>query len=121
MVSQITSTMLRLPMLMPRVSTIILADYKPKNRARVYEKFMLIAHQLRRLNNYDSLYALLSGMKETSVHRLAQTHALVQATPEMIKNFQSHDKLMDARGGYVHYRRALAADISHGRSAIPLM
>lgn len=120
MVSQ-SVTVSRATRLIFRVSTIILADPKPKHRARAYEAFMLIAHQLRRLNNYDSLYALLSGMNETSIHRLTQTHALVQPNPDVAKDFQSHNKLMDPRGGYTHYRRALSADVSHGRPAIPLV
>ncbi|KAK4687572.1 hypothetical protein P7C73_g2543, partial [Tremellales sp. Uapishka_1] len=103
------------------VSTIIIASPKAKYRARVFEVFMVIAHQLRRLNNYDSLYAVISGMRETSVHRLTMTHQLVKASALIEKDYQSHLKLMDPRGGYTHYRRALAADISHGRAAIPLL
>lgn len=99
----------------------ILANQKPKHRARVYESFMSIAHQLRRLNNYDSLYAVISGMRETSVHRLAQTHQLVRVPQGLERDFQSHLKLMDPRGGYLHYRRALQADIMHGRPVIPLL
>lgn len=103
------------------VSTLILANPKPRNRARVYEQFVQISRQLRRSNNYDSLYAMISGMQETSVHRLGATHALVQISPNIEKDFQSHLKLVDPRGAYVHYRRALQADISHGRPAIPLL
>ncbi|KAL7421852.1 hypothetical protein Q5752_003623 [Cryptotrichosporon argae] len=103
------------------VSTMILASPKPKHRARTYEAFVRIAHQLRRLNNYDSLYAVVSGARETSVHRLAQTHALVKLEPASARDWASHLRLMDPRGGYVHYRRALQADIAHGRAAIPLL
>ena len=99
----------------------ILASPKPKHRARIYERFTLIAHQLRRMKNYDSLYAVISGMQETSIHRLSQTHQAVQLGPGILKDWQSHLKLMDPRGGYVHYRRALQSDLSHGRAAIPLM
>ncbi|WVQ99369.1 hypothetical protein IAU59_006502 [Kwoniella sp. CBS 9459] len=103
------------------VSTLILAHPKAKHRARLIERFIVISHQLRRLNNYDTLYALISGMREASVDRLASTHALVQVAPNIDKDFQSHLKLMDPRGGYVHYRRALQADISNGRASIPLL
>ena len=103
------------------MTTLILASPKAKHRARIYERFTLIAHQLRRLKNYDSLYAVISGMQETSIHRLSQTHALVTLGPGIVKDWQSHLKLMDPRGGYVHYRRALEADLSHGKGAIPLM
>lgn len=99
----------------------ILSNPKPKHRARVYERFILIAHQLRRLNNYDSLYALISGMKETSIHRLSQTHALISPLAPGQKEFQSHSKLMDPRGGYTLYRRALEADVDNENTAIPLL
>lgn len=78
-------------------------------------------HELRRLGNYDSLYAIIAGIKETSIHRLSQTHALVQLSPAAEKDWQSHLKLMDPKGGYAFYRRALKADISHERGSIPLM
>ncbi|ORY34095.1 ras guanine nucleotide exchange factor domain-containing protein [Naematelia encephala] len=103
------------------VTTMILSHPKAKHRARIYERFMLISHQLRRLNNYDGLYAVISGMSETSVHRLHQTHQLVQAAAGLQNDFQSHIKLMDTRGGYMYYRRVLAADMLHGRPAIPLL
>jgi hypothetical protein len=67
------------------------------------------------------LYAVISGMRETSIHRLSQTHALVKVGIGIDKDFQSHLKLMDPRGGYTHYRRALEADMSNGRPAIPLL
>ncbi|KAE8537841.1 hypothetical protein D1P53_005902 [Cryptococcus gattii VGV] len=51
------------------ISTIVLASSKAKHRARVIERCILIAHQHRRLNNYDSLYAVISGLREASVHR----------------------------------------------------
>nr|XP_019046284.1 hypothetical protein I302_05027 [Kwoniella bestiolae CBS 10118]OCF25214.1 hypothetical protein I302_05027 [Kwoniella bestiolae CBS 10118] len=103
------------------VSTLILTHPKPKHRARIIERFIMIAHQLRRLNNYDTLYAVISGMRETSVHRLSLTQSLVGVSPTLEKDYQSHLKLMDPRGGYVHYRRALQADISNGRASIPLL
>lgn len=103
------------------VSTMVLASPKPKNRARVYEAFVKIAHQLRRLNNYDSLSAVISGLRETSVHRLGETHKLVRLEPTLARDFQSHMRLMDPRGGYVIYRRALQADSTYGHTAIPLL
>ncbi|BEI81843.1 hypothetical protein CcaverHIS002_0210030 [Cutaneotrichosporon cavernicola] len=103
------------------VSTMILAHPKPKGRAKVYEVFVKIAHQLRKLNNYDCLCAVLSGLRETSIHRLGQTHQLVRLEPHLMRDYQSHLKLMDARNGYGHYRRALQADTSYNHTAIPLL
>lgn len=103
------------------VSTMILAHPKPKMRAKVYEAFVRIARRLRKLNNYDSLCAVISGLRETSIHRLGQTHALVKLDPLIMRDFQSHMRLMDPRGGYTHYRRALQADATYGHAAIPLL
>ncbi|ORX36746.1 ras guanine nucleotide exchange factor domain-containing protein [Kockovaella imperatae] len=101
-------------------STMILAHHKAKYRARIYERFMLITHHLRRLNNYDGLYAILSGMQETSIHRLNQTHALIQPSTSS-RESQNHLTLMDPRGGYSQYRSVVQSDIVQGKSAIPLL
>lgn len=104
-----------------RISTIVLASSKAKHRARVIERFMLIAHQLRRVNNYDSLYAVISGLREASVHRLSASQALIQLSPVTEKDYHSHLELMNPRGGYIQYRKALQVDIDSGREAIPLL
>ena len=103
-----------------RTSTLILSHPKAKYRAKIYDRFMLITHQLRRQSNYDGLYAIISGMQETSVHRLTQTHALVYPSVST-REFENHLKLMDPRGGYGAYRRAIQADLTQGKSAIPLL
>lgn len=103
------------------ISTIVLASSKAKHRARVIERFIFIAHQLRRLNNYDSLYAVISGLREASVHRLSASQALIQLSPIAEQDYHSHLKLMDPRSGYTQYRKALQADIDNGRGAIPLL
>ena len=103
-----------------RTSTVILSHPKPKYRARVYEKFRLITHSLRRLHNYDALYAMISGMQETSVHRLTQTHALLLPSVSS-REYQSHLKLFGPRGGYAQYRKTIQEDLDHNGSAIPLL
>ena len=80
-----------------------------------------MTHHLRKFRNYDSLYAVISGLRETSIIRLAQTHQLVQISLEGQKEFQSHLKLMEPRGGYANYNRTLAEDLAQGRPVIPLL
>jgi hypothetical protein len=82
---------------------------------------MLIAHQLRLLNNYESLYALLIGMSDVSIDRLAQTHMLVQPNSDVVNSFASHQRLMSSQNGFADYKRALEADLTYGRPAIPLL
>lgn len=103
------------------VSTMVLAHPKAKGRAKAYEHFVKIAHRLRRLNNYDGLCAVIAGLRETSIHRLSQTHAFVRLEPQLSRDFQSHIRLVDPRSGYMHYRRALQADSTYGHNAIPLL
>ena len=55
------------------VSWTILYAPKLKDRARDLEKMLRIVIELRRLNNYDTLFAVISGLQNQSVHRLAKT------------------------------------------------
>lgn len=59
------------------VSNFILLRDKPKHRAIMLEKIMRIARQLRDLNNYNSLGAIIAGIKSSPVHRLAATRNLI--------------------------------------------
>lgn len=59
------------------VANLVLLRDKPKDRAVMLEKFMGVAWQLRYLNNYNSLGAVIAGINGTAVHRLSRTRALV--------------------------------------------
>ncbi|KAG6042242.1 hypothetical protein E4U41_002585 [Claviceps citrina] len=85
------------------VNMIILRD-KAKHRAQMLEKFMSIALKLRQLNNYNGLAAVLAGINETAIHRLAQTRALVSA--EVQKRFARLVILMGTQKSHFAYRLA---------------
>ncbi|KAI8934771.1 hypothetical protein NX059_008459 [Plenodomus lindquistii] len=92
------------------VTNYILMRDKPKHRALMMEKWMKIARQLRKLNNYNSLGAVLAGVKGTAVHRLLATRDLVpQATSH---DFLKLDILMGPQKSHFAYR--LAWDNSSG-------
>lgn len=59
------------------VANMVLLRDKAKDRAIMLEKFMSVAWQLRYLNNYNSLGAVIAGINGTAVHRLSRTRALV--------------------------------------------
>ncbi|WVR07009.1 hypothetical protein IAU60_004048 [Kwoniella sp. DSM 27419] len=103
------------------VSTLILAHQKAKYRARAVERFILLAIQLRQLRNYDTLYAVVSGIREASIERLSATHAMVISSPETEREFSDCLSLVDPKGGYAAYRRSLSDDLTDGQCAIPLM
>ncbi|PYH44321.1 putative Ras guanyl-nucleotide exchange factor RasGEF [Aspergillus saccharolyticus JOP 1030-1] len=86
------------------VASVILLRDKPKHRAKALEKFMNIAFKLRRLNNYNSLGALIAGINGTPVHRLSQTRELVPMQTQ--KDFMRLVILMGTQKSHFAYRLA---------------
>jgi hypothetical protein len=92
------------------VTNYILMRDKPKHRALMLEKWMRIARQLRKLNNYNALGAIIAGIKGSAVHRLLATRDLV---PQAITHdFLKLDILMGPQKSHFAYR--LAWDNSSG-------
>lgn len=88
------------------VSTKILSSEKPKNRAKVLSKFIHIAQELRNLNNYNSLMAVLAGINATPVHRLSHTfESLEENTLEILDHL---NELMKTENSYSNYRKAFS-------------
>ncbi|KAF4551984.1 RasGEF domain-containing protein 2 [Elsinoe fawcettii] len=86
------------------VINFVLFRDKPKHRALMLEKFIQVARKLRELNNYNSLGAVLAGIKSTSVYRLAQTKDLV--SPEVMKDYMKLEILMAQTRSFSSYRLA---------------
>lgn len=85
------------------INFILLRD-KPKHRALMLEKFYRVARELRKLNNYNSLAAVVSGINNSSVYRLQSTKDLV---PEAAaKDFKRLEVLMSPQKSYAAYRLA---------------
>ncbi|KAF9698291.1 hypothetical protein EKO04_003907 [Ascochyta lentis] len=86
------------------VTNYILLRDKPKHRALMLEKWMRIARQVRKLNNYNSLGAVIAGIKGTAVHRLIATRDLV---PQAVNHdFLKLDILMGPQKSHFAYRLA---------------
>jgi hypothetical protein len=85
------------------INFILLRD-KPKHRALMLEKFYRVARELRKLNNYNSLAAVVSGINNSSIYRLQATKDLV---PEAsAKDFKRLEVLMSPQKSYAAYRLA---------------
>lgn len=85
------------------INFILLRD-KPKHRAIMLEKFYRVARELRKLNNYNSLAAVVSGINNSSVYRLQATKDLV---PEAAaKDFKRLEVLMSPQKSHAAYRLA---------------
>jgi GTPase SAR1 family protein len=91
------------------VNYILLRD-KPKHRALMLEKWMRVARQVRKLNNYNSLGAIHAGVRSTPIRRLIATHDLVPT--DVHRDFLKLDILMGPQKSHFSYR--LAWDNSSG-------
>ncbi|RDW70607.1 putative Ras guanyl-nucleotide exchange factor RasGEF [Aspergillus mulundensis] len=100
------------------VASVILLRDKPKHRARALEKFMNIAQKLRRLNNYNSLGAVLAGINGGPVSRLGQTRELVP--PQIHKDFMRLLILMGTQKSHFAYRLAWDNSFSERIPFLPL-
>ncbi|KAF2723972.1 ras GEF, partial [Polychaeton citri CBS 116435] len=86
------------------VSNFILLRDKPKHRALMLEKFMRVARKVRELNNYNSLGAIIAGIRSTSIHRLAATRELIP--PAVGKDWMRLEMLMGPQKSHSAYRLA---------------
>ncbi|EAU35559.1 conserved hypothetical protein [Aspergillus terreus NIH2624] len=100
------------------VASVILFRDKPKHRAKAMEKFMNIAQKLRRLNNYNSLGAVIAGINGTPVHRLSQTRELVPMQTQ--KDFMRLVILMGTQKSHFAYRLAWDNSFSERIPFLPL-
>ncbi|GAA6032824.1 hypothetical protein JCM8097_000814 [Rhodosporidiobolus ruineniae] len=118
-------------------STLILMQSRPKNRARMLEKMLLVAAALREQENFDSLMGVLAGLNSQPVFRLSETFELVAAKldgdprqlpqrPEqpdgdktrLPKKLRSLNRLMSASKSFAAYRLALA---NSGSNMLPYL
>lgn len=100
------------------VANFVLLRDKPKHRVEMLEKFMRVARKLRELNNYNSLGAIIAGIKSSAVHRLAATRDLLP--PAVGKDWMKLDVLMSPTRSYAAYRLAWENSSSQRIPYIPL-
>lgn len=59
------------------VTTCVLSQPKSKARSNVLQTFIKIAEQVRRLNNFNTLMAILAGLNSAAILRLKKTRKLL--------------------------------------------
>jgi len=77
-----------------------------KKRARLVESFIKVAKECRRVQNFNSLIAIISGLNNSSVRRLKRTWALI--TPKALKELQQLEDLMSGTYNFGRYRETLS-------------
>ena len=87
------------------VTASVLSGRSPDNRAIIYEHIVQIACHLAGLNNFSTLTALLTGLKQGSVTRLTKSLKLVG--PDIKKQFLELSSLMAGEKNYSNYRSEL--------------
>lgn len=85
------------------INLVLLRD-KPKHRALMLEKIMRVARELRKLNNYNGLGAVLAGLNASPVHRLGATRELVPR--DAVKDYMKLEILMGSAKSHFAYRLA---------------
>jgi hypothetical protein len=72
-------------------------------------KLIIVAEQLRKLKNFNTMFAVLSGLQLSSVNRLKYTKEKIPK--KQIQTFDALVELMAATKSFKVYREALAAEI----------
>ena len=87
------------------VSTTIVQCLKIKLRIKMMIKFIKIAEALRKMNNFNTLMALIAGLNATSVFRLKWTKGEVPRN--LLVLFSDLEKVMSSEGNSAFYRQVL--------------
>jgi hypothetical protein len=87
------------------VATLIVTEKKYKSRVKLLEKFVRIAAELRKLNNFHLVMAFLVAFNNSAISRLKWTFAkLPKKVLAMLREIES---LMSMEGSFKLYRGAL--------------
>ncbi|KAL6053479.1 RasGEF domain containing protein [Balamuthia mandrillaris] len=76
-----------------------------RKRIKLYTHFVQMAYHLRKLNNFNSLMAVLAGLNSSPVHRLKHTR---QGIPQRWKEtYEELEQLMASKHAFKWYRETL--------------
>lgn len=87
------------------VTSSVLAESDSVERALLYKRFIQLAHSLRRLRNYSGMMAVVAGLQQGSVARLAETRRALPLRD--VERLNSMHALMDGSKNYQRYRETV--------------
>ncbi|KAI8815184.1 ras guanine nucleotide exchange factor domain-containing protein [Cladochytrium replicatum] len=87
------------------VAHTILQEKDLKKRGNCIKQFILIAEKCRKLNNFNTMMSIISGLESAHIHRLQRTWA--QLTPRTVQSFDVLKNLMSSTKNFIKYREAL--------------
>jgi hypothetical protein len=99
--------MLTTEILSPRVASMILCHDKPKKRANSIARFVLIARELREMNNYSGLRSVLAGIGASGGPDDPAMKLFKSTQPDLHKTFSGYNLLLTPNKSHQTYRLAL--------------
>ncbi|KAH3743878.1 Ras guanine nucleotide exchange factor [Pelomyxa schiedti] len=87
------------------VSAAILLPESPEDRTAAWIKLISLCDELFRLNNFNTLLSVLSGLNSSAIHRMKRSSALLP--PALIAAHEAKMKLMNTTQSHHNYREAL--------------
>ncbi|KAJ8256626.1 hypothetical protein COCON_G00187780 [Conger conger] len=85
------------------VQLMILSRHTARQRAQVFTKFIHVAQELRSLQNFNTLMAVIGGLCHSCISRLKDTASLLPQ--DVTKVLSELTDLLSSRGNYRAYRR----------------
>lgn len=87
------------------VAEAILMQDEARVRAQWIRQFILIAERCRKLQNFASMTAIISGLNTAAIHRLRASWDLVN--PKMIATFEELTNLLQSTKNFSEYREMI--------------
>ncbi|XP_018085612.1 ral guanine nucleotide dissociation stimulator-like 2 isoform X2 [Xenopus laevis] len=78
---------------------------KPQQRARIIEKWMKVAEECRSLRNFSSVYAIITALQSTAVHRLKKVWT--ETSREILRSYQEMREVFSEKDNYARMRELL--------------
>ncbi|EFO25072.1 RasGEF domain-containing protein [Loa loa] len=99
------------------VQCMILSKGTPVERAEMITKFTHVAKCLRRMNNFNTLMAVIGGVTHSNIARLSKTSSALSS--ELRKELNHFTQLLSSTSNFACYRKTLHE--SSGSFCIPIM
>ncbi|XP_073405205.1 RAS guanyl-releasing protein 1-like isoform X1 [Dendrobates tinctorius] len=85
------------------VQLMILNRPTPQQRAEVFTKFIQVTQKLRKLQNFNTLMAVIGGLCHSAISRLKETHSYL--SHDVLKTLSGMTELISSSSNYSTYRR----------------
>ncbi|RCH93931.1 hypothetical protein CU097_005316 [Rhizopus azygosporus] len=90
------------------IASMIVNQDQVEERVFVYEYCLAIAVELEKLNNFNTLMAVLAGINNAAILRLKETkHLVFERNKRLVEKFSRLESLMSSERSFYNYRCAL--------------